>query len=82
MAMSPRVSPLPTNRLVHVDPPSKLTQDRAGGQPCLLMADVGEQDDVVRVRRVEGDRFFRLVQMPLADIDVLRRAGRLSAGSG
>jgi hypothetical protein len=38
------------------------------------VADVGDDDDVLRVRRIDGDRLLRLVQVALADVDV--RGGR------
>ena len=43
------------------------------GDPCLDVAHVGDRHDVVRVRGIDRDGFLRLVQMPLADIDIGRR---------
>ncbi len=57
--------------------------EHPGRQPGLGMAHVGHRHDVAGVDRVDGDRLFGLVQMPLADIDVDRRRGRgLQPGPG
>ena len=48
--------------------------EHARRQPDLLVADVRHDDDVVRVRRIDGDRLLRLLARPLADVDVRRRA--------
>ena len=55
--------------------PARATVEADGGehpgrQPRLEVADVADDHDVVRVGRIDGDRLFRLVQVPLADVDV------------
>jgi len=46
------------------------TLEHPSRQSCFPVPDVADDDDVVRVCRVDGDRFFGLIQVSLADVDV------------
>src|SRR5262249_22054812 len=45
-------------------------QEHARSQTGLAVTDVREDDDVFRVCRIDGDRLLRLVEVPLAYVDV------------
>ena len=49
-------------------------REHSRGQSCLPVSDVAHHDDVVGVGRVDGDRLFGLVEVPLASVNVVRDA--------